>query len=125
MAKNTPKTTSDLVLHLQRLQEGDDKHKAAKAVPKEIRSRVTDALTRLETALSHAQAAKAGHHTATQMAREAIAEARKSASAYRKSVYAMYSDNDKTVEDYGLTTRAERKPRTKKDAPKESGAPKA
>lgn len=122
MARNTPKGTSDLVLHMKRLQEGDEKHKAVKAVPKEIRTRVNDALTRLDTALSHVQAAKAGYHTAAQMAHEAVREARKASSAITKSVYALYEDSDKTVEDYGLTTRAVPKPRAKKEAPK-SGEP--
>lgn len=115
MAKNKYRSAAELLLMLSLMKDGDEAHSGDRPLPAGIRTRLDEALATLESTLATTQAAKARHHEASQAQREALRRATEAAAAVRRSVYAMYSDKDKVVEDYGLTTRSpNRKPSEKK-----------
>ncbi|GEM_PF-4433415 len=115
MAKNKYRSAAELLLMLARMKDGDEAHLGDRPLPTGIRKGLDEALAILEASLAATQAAKARHHEASQAQREALKRAIESAASVRRSVYAMYSDKDKVVEDYGLTTRSpNRKPSEKK-----------
>ncbi len=122
MARNVPYRATDFLMHVQRLQEGDQKHQADHPVPTGFRARLDKAQAALAEALSRTVAARAAAHAAEQAQKAVLAEARESAAAVRKIVYATYTEKDKTVEDYGLTTRAASKRKKKSTSDSTSSA---
>ncbi len=116
MASGTNKRASTLVQVLKRMQEGDLRHAEDSPLPPSIRARLDKTLSSLEAALARSQAAKAGAHEATQSQEAALGEANKAMAAARRSVYAMYTDKDRVVEDYGISVKAS--PRKRKDEAK-------
>ncbi len=114
MSNGVPKHAASLVQRMKVMQDGDAKHSADRPMPEDIRTRLDKALADLEQALVYSQATRASAHEASQTQRAVIVAAKEAASAFRKTVLSRYSDKDRVIEDYGLTVRAEPKPREKK-----------
>ena len=109
-----------LATALLRAVEGDLRHQPDQPIPKGIRSRLDEARADIEASIARLSAVRASAHDATQHLNERVKVARETLAAVRRTVYAMYSDKDKVVEDYGFRTRSAAK--RKKDEPKKDAA---
>lgn len=101
-----------------RALEGDVRHQTDRPMPKDIRSRLEKARADIEASIARLTAARASAHDAGQDLNERAKAARETLAAVRRTVYAMYSDKDKVVEDYGFRTRSaakKKKDESKKD----------
>ena len=114
MAKNKYRSAAELLLMLSLMKDGEKAHSEDGPLPAGIRTRLDEAFAALESTLAATQAAKARHHEASQAQKEAMRRATEAAAAVRRSVYAMYSDKDKVVEDYGLLTRSKIRKKSEK-----------